>query len=168
MACPMGDKTQANDETVAPKRGRPTLYRPEYAEQAKGLCEKGATDMELADEFGVNVGTIYSWKHSQPEFFKALVDGKDACDDRVERSLYQRAVGYSFNSEKIYQFQGQIIRADTIEHVPPDPGAQMSWLKNRRGDKWRDKSEVEHTGLAEIADRLAAGRARLDRLENGE
>mgnify|MGYP002135143980 FL=1 len=124
--------------------------------------------MELAQEFGVNVGTIYSWKHSQPEFFKALVDGKDACDDRVERSLYQRAVGYSFNSEKIYQFQGQIIRADTIEHVPPDPGAQMSWLKNRRGDKWRDKQEIEHTGLSELAERLAAGRARLDRLENGE
>ena len=164
----MGDKTPADDETEAPKRGRPTLYRPEYAELAKNLCEKGATDMELAQEFGVNVGTIYSWKHSQPEFFKALVDGKDACDDRVERSLYQRAVGYSFNSEKIYQFQGQIIRADTIEHVPPDPGAQMSWLKNRRGDKWRDKTEVEHTGLAEIAERLAAGRARLDRLENGE
>lgn len=168
MACPMGAKSTATDEAEAPKRGRPTLYRPEYAELAKSLCEKGATDMELAQEFGVNVGTIYSWKHSQPEFFKALVDGKDACDDRVERSLYQRAVGYSFNSEKIYQFQGQIIRADTIEHVPPDPGAQMSWLKNRRGDKWRDKTEVEHTGLAEIAERLAAGRARLDRLENGE
>jgi len=164
----MGKETPADDEMEAPRRGRPTLYRPEYAEQANELCEKGATDMELAIHFGVNVGTIYSWKHSQPEFFKALSLGKDACDDRVERSLYQRAVGYSFNSEKIYQYQGEIIRADIIEHIPPDPGAQMSWLKNRRGDKWRDKIDHEHSAVGDLADLIASRRLKVQEMNSGE
>lgn len=168
MACPMGDQTTADNEATPNPVGRPTLYKPDFAEIVHKLCMDGATDMEIAQFLGVDVSTIYRWKHTHPEFCEAVIVGKDILDDRVERSLYQRAVGYSFNSEKIYQFQGEIIRAETVEHVPPDPGAAMNWLKNRRGGKWRDKTEVEHTGLAEIADRLAAGRARLDRLENGE
>jgi hypothetical protein len=126
--------------------GRPSSYKPEFAGQAEKLCELGATDMELADFFGVDVATIYRWKHSHPEFCEAVKVGKDALDNRVERSLYQRAVGYSFNSEKVFHHQGLITRAPTVEHIPPDPGAAMNWLKNRRGETWRDKQEHELTG----------------------
>ena len=129
--------------------GRPSSYRKEFAKQAEKLCELGATDMELADFFEVNVSTIYRWKHTQPKFCEALKVGKDFLDDRVERSLYQRAVGYSFNSEKVFHHQGTITRADTVEHIAPDAGAAMSWLKNRRGEKWRDKQDVEHSGAIE-------------------
>jgi hypothetical protein len=141
------------------ERGRPTEYKPEFAAQAEKLCALGATDMELAEFFGVTDRTIYRWKHSHDDFCQALKVGKDALDDRVERSLYQRAVGYSFNSEKIFHFQGSITRADTVEHVPPDPGAAMSWLKNRRGGAWRDKQEVEHNIGADLAAVIAERRA---------
>jgi hypothetical protein len=129
---------------------RPSSYRKEYAEKARTLCEMGATDMELAEFFRVDVRTIYNWRHSHPEFFQAVHVGKDALDDRVERSLYQRAVGYSFNSQKLFHFQGKITRADTIEHVAPDPGAALNWLKNRRRDTWRDKQEHEHSGALTV------------------
>lgn len=122
-----------------PKVGRPTAYSDEIAEQAHKLCQLGATDFELADFFGVTTRTIYRWRNEHPEFCHALQSGKEHADDRVVRSLYNRAVGYSFESEKIFAFQGEIIRADTVEHVPPDVGAAMSWLKNRRPDEWRDK-----------------------------
>lgn len=148
-------------------RGRPTAYKPEYATKAEKLCELGATDLELAEFFDVDVRTIYRWKHDHEDFCQALKVGKDQLDDRVERSLYQRAVGYSFNSEKLFHFQGLVTRADTIEHVPPDPGAALSWLKNRRGDKWRDKSEVDIGVTGELAAVIAARRARVAKL-NGE
>lgn len=126
--------------------GRPKTYKAEFAGQAKKLCELGATDYELADFFGVDTRTVYRWKNTYDEFCQAVIVGKDKADDRVERALFNRAVGYTFESEKVFQFQGEVVRADTTEHVPPDPGAAMNWLKNRRGDKWRDKMDHELTG----------------------
>lgn len=130
---------------------RPTAYKPEYAEQAKKLCLLGATDEDLADFFKVSIRTIANWKGQFDEFLQALKAGKDQADDRVERSLYQKAVGYTFDSEKVFQFQGHIVRAETREHVPPDTTAMIFWLKNRRPDAWRDKKEVEHG----VSDKLA-------------
>lgn len=145
--------------------GRPTDYDPAYPAQARKLCELGATDIELADFFEVDVRTIYNWKHAHPEFFQALCVGKEALDDRVERSLYMRAVGYTFDSEKVFNFRGSIVRAPTREHVAPDPGACLSWLKNRRGDKWRDKQEVD-VNVNDLAAIIAGRRARVAELNS--
>jgi hypothetical protein len=118
--------------------GRPTKYDPKYAEQAAKLVELGATDIELADFFDVDTATIYRWRNTHSAFCEAVIAGKSRADDRVERSLYNRAVGYTFESEKVFQHQGEIVRAPTREHVPPDPGAALNWLKNRKPEKWRD------------------------------
>lgn len=124
------------------KGGRPTAYKHEFCEKAKAFCEQGATDLEVADHLGVNAATLYRWKGKYPEFCEALKAGKAAADDRVERSLYNRAVGYTFDSEKVFQYQGQIVRAQTVEHVPPDTTAAIFWLKNRRREEWRDRHEL--------------------------
>ena len=130
--------------------GRPTKYRPEFAEQAQKLCELGATDFELAKFFNVDTATIYRWKNSNVEFCEAARVGKEKADDRVVRSLYNRAVGYSFESEKVFHNQGEIVRAPIVEHVPPDQSAAMNWLKNRRPDDWRDRREHNLSGSVEI------------------
>jgi hypothetical protein len=126
--------------------GRPSAYRPELAAQAAKLCALGATDVDLADFFGVSVRTIYRWQHDHEEFCQALKAGKDNADERVERSLYHKAVGYTFDAVKIFQHQGQVIEAPYREHIPPDTTAAIFWLKNRRPDLWRDKQAVEHSG----------------------
>jgi hypothetical protein len=124
--------------------GRPSKYSSAFVEQARKLCELGATDEEIADFFKVSARTVYRWQAEHEEFCQALKAGKVAADDRVERSLYHRAVGYTFDSEKVFQFQGQIVRADIKEHVPPDTTAAIFWLKNRRPDAWRDVTKHEH------------------------
>lgn len=126
--------------------GRPSGYKPEFAKQAAKLCKLGATDKELADFFEVDTATIYRWRNEHKEFCEAVIVGKERADERVERSLYNRAVGYTYESEKVFQFQGNIIRAPTLEHVPPDPGAALNWLKNRQGERWRDKHDLAVTG----------------------
>ncbi len=158
---------QGNDAEQENLGGRPTAYKPEFAIEAKSLCERGATDKELADHFDVNVATIYRWRNAFSEFCEACIAGKDFADDRVERALYNRAVGYSFDSEKVFQSSGEIIRAATIEHVPPDPGAAMHWLKNRRGDKWRDKQEIDLNATGALADIIAGRRAKVADMNNG-
>lgn len=110
------------------------------------MAQQGATDREIAEALGIADGTLYRWRHEHPEFREALKLGKESADDRVEASLYHRAVGYRFDAVKIMQYEGVAIVEPYVEHVPPDIGAIKLWLTNRRGDKWRDKQNTEHTG----------------------
>lgn len=128
------------------ERGRPPKYKPSFAEQAQKLCALGATNEDLADFFAVSIRTIVRWMTEHEEFCHAVKEAKEIADQRVERSLYQRAVGYTFDSEKIFNGKEGIVRTDTREHVPPDVTAQIFWLKNRQREKWRDKQDVDLTG----------------------
>lgn len=133
---------------ICGQMARPSKYEPAFAETAQKLCKLGATDVEIADFLDVAVSTLYLWKHAHPEFSEALKVGKDLADERVQRSLYHRAVGYSFDAVKIFMPAGasEPVYAPYREHVPPDATSMIFWLKNRQADKWRDKSEHEHTG----------------------
>jgi hypothetical protein len=126
--------------------GRPTKYDPEYPEKARKLFEQGCTDREVAEFFDVHETTLRNWSAEHPEFFMALKLGKAAADDRVEQSLYRRALGYSHDSVKILQNNGEPVIVPYVEHYPPDTTAGIFWLKNRRPDKWRDVKAVEHSG----------------------
>lgn len=138
----------ADTEDDAPRgRGRPTEYRPEFVEQARKLAQLGATDREVADFFSVSEATIYRWQHSHPEFCEALKVGKDSADNRVEKSLYRRAVGYTYDAVKIFQYEGSPVVEPYEEHVPPDTTACIFWLKNRRRKDWRDKIDHELGGI---------------------
>ena len=139
--------------------GRPTDYRPEFAEQAKIMCEAGATNAELAEEFGVTVPTIQNWKLKHPEFFAAIKLNKPLADERVERSLFERANGYSYNAVKIFcNKDGKITEVPYVEHVLPDPTAMIFWLKNRKPAEWRDRKEFSgpNGGAIPIANLSAA------------
>jgi hypothetical protein len=71
--------------------------------------------------------------------------GKQAADDRVERSLYQRANGYSHPAVKVFiKRDGTTVDYKYIEHYPPDPTSMCFWLKNRRPDRWRDVHNIDH------------------------
>jgi hypothetical protein len=141
-------KRKASEDLLSARR--PSLYKPEYARVAKSMCLLGATDVDLAEAFDVNTSTIWRWQARYPEFCNALRVGKAEADDRVERSLYQRAVGYTYDSEKLFCYEGEVTRAEIVEHVPPDVGAAKLWLHNRRPDKWREKVDVEQTGAINV------------------
>jgi len=134
------------------KNGRPSSYKVAYAKQAEKLCALGATDQELADFFEVDVRTIYRWKHDHPAFCQALKAGKDVADDRVERSLYQRAIGYEQDEVKIFMPANaeSPVYAPFRAKVAPDVTAAIFWLKNRRSGEWRDKQEHQHSGEIEV------------------
>lgn len=128
--------------------GRPTKFLPEYIEQARKLCMLGATDQEIADFFEVEVRTIYRWKAEHDEFCQSLKAGKEVADERVERSLFQKAIGYEQEEVKIFMPAGaeDPVYAPFRAKVAPDTTAAIFWLKNRRPDLWRDKQQTELTG----------------------
>jgi hypothetical protein len=102
------------------------------------LAEHGLTDAEIANILDINETTLNRWK-SDPEFLQALKKGKEVADSKVERALYEKAVGYSHEDLYITQFQGDIIKEKIIKHYPPSEVACIFWLKNRQRDRWKDK-----------------------------
>lgn len=150
--------------------GRPSSFKLEFVKQATKLAALGATDQEMADFFEIEVRTLYRWKHDHDGFCQALKAGKQVADDRVERSLYQKAIGYEQDEVKIFMPGG----ADAPVYAPfrakiaPDTTAAIFWLKNRRGDQWREKSEQDVNLKGDIAGLVAAGRARVNSLTNGQ
>lgn len=130
------------ENLAAKKAGRPPKYHPGFVHIAATTAVIGATLPQLADIFGVWGQTLHDWCDQYPEFHAAIEKGRTLPDDMVEMSLFRRAMGYSHRSEKIFQYEGEIIRAETVEHYPPDTGAMAFWLKNRRPDKWRDRIDA--------------------------
>lgn len=133
--------------------GRPTAYQEDYAKQAEKLSQLGATDQEIADFFEIDVRTVYRWKHDHEDFCQALKTGKDIADDRVERSLYQKAIGYEQDEVKIFMPGGaeEPVYAPFRAKVAPDTTAAIFWLKNRRRKDWQDVNKTEHSFSEDVA-----------------
>lgn len=142
-------------------RGRPSKYDPErMLPVVRAMAKLGATDIEFAQALQVNLGTIELWARQHPEFLRAIKPPKGVADDRVERSLFKRACGYSYDGEEIVPYdhvetqrrgdqdlvlvrEKRILRVPVVKHVPPDSTAAMFWLKNRRKDRWKNFKAVE-------------------------
>ncbi len=122
--------------------GRPSDYSTEFAEQALKLCKLGATNAVLADFFGTTTQTINNWASAHQEFFDAIKVGKAEADDIVEKSLFQRAVGYSHDAIHFSSYEGDVTQTPYREHLPPDPTSMIFWLKNRKPVEWRDRREI--------------------------
>jgi hypothetical protein len=160
---------------MAKKRGRPTKYREEYAEQVHKLCLLGATDEQIADFFGVAVSTVFEWNERQPEFSEARRNGKEIADATVAEALYHRAIGYEHDAVQIMAYEGHSFEHPYIKRYPPDTAAAFIWLKNRAG--WSDRQDVnlrtpdgiqvEDLSPAELRDRKAQLANRVRALTTG-
>ena len=104
--------------------GRPSSYKPEYADLAYKFALLGVTDKQLADFLDVTEKTVNNWKHEYPEFLQSLKDGKEFADAKVAEALYKKATGFSYEDK----------------YYPPDTAAAFIWLKNRAG--WKDRQEL--------------------------
>ena len=156
------------------KFGRPTKFEDRFVAQAEKLCLRGATDAEIADFFEVSVRTIQRWRHEHEDFCRASNEARAVADARVERSLYERAMGFEHDAVKIFMPANakEPVYAPYREKVPPDTTACIFWLKNRKQEEWRDRSVGEkdnplhvkssaHTMSEEELLAIAAGKFRV-------
>lgn len=121
--------------------GRPSKYKPEFADKAGQLAKLGATDEEIAAYLDIAVPTFYEWKAKHDDFAKACKLNKAAADDRVEDSLFKQATS-------------------------GNTAAAIFWLKNRRAQEWRDKREYtvqDHRSEDDIAKALMARVSQADK-----
>lgn len=128
--------------------GRPSILNDAIKEQIVKMYGEQLTDAKIANILSINRATLHNWKTSDPEFLDTLNKAKEVADEAVEASLLKRATGYSKKATKIFldSKSGQIVTHEYIEHYPPDPTSMIFWLKNRQPKKWRDKTDIEHSG----------------------
>lgn len=156
-----------------------SCYARFSAKRFEALVRKGWTDQECADFFDISINTLMGWKIRHPEFLEALKNWKESADFLVEKSLYERAIGITYDEityekskigglgvklkdEEITEIKHEETSKTKIvtKWVPPDVVAQIFWLKNRQPDKWRDKKEIDlSVNLAEL---IKEGRSRVD------
>ena len=136
-------------ETKKNKGGRPSPFES-LKRVMRELYLHGKTDKEVADLLNIDESTITKWKQKNSEFFTSLKDWKAEADEKVVKSLYERACGYEHPEDKIFVSEGIPIIVPTTKKYPPDPTSMIFWLKNRQPDKWRDKQEIEQTKPFEI------------------
>ena len=113
-------------------------------------ARSGLTDEQIAHNMGIGVRTLYKWKNQFSEITDSLKMGKEVVDIEVENALLKRALGYRFTevtkkpivNQETGKTELMIVRTVETEKVP-DTLAIIFWLKNRKPEQWRDKTDAE-------------------------
>ena len=125
------------------------LFLPDHLDQVRAIAMRGISEEQMCEIFDIGKRQMGLWKSQYPEFKEALEGGYTDADAAVLGALYQSAVGYTHDEEKIFQWDGEIVRADTIKHYKPDVAAIKLWLTNRQREHWADRREMEHGGKSD-------------------
>ena len=123
------------------------VYEGSMDRQVYKLCLLGATNREIADFLHITESKFKSWVDKYPTLYKAMRKGKMEADSKVAEALYKRAIGYSHEEEKIFQYEGIPVVVPTRKHYPPDTTAALTWLRLRQREKWTEvKTDGGETG----------------------
>ncbi len=85
----------------------------------------------MARAFGVSPSTLSMWKSRYPAFLKALEMGREGLNRALEATAIQRALGYSYETEKAFQTG---VRMTVTETMPPDPNMLKFFMERRMED----------------------------------
>jgi len=138
-------------ELPVPGPGRDSQYDPSMNDQARKLALLGLTNEEMAEFFGISERTFYRWMADEIAFCQAVNEGKTIADANVADSFYKRATGEHVQVEKVVKRpngEHEVVKYMTF--IPGDAGAALNWLKNRRGQSWRDKVDHNHSGSIDL------------------
>ena len=143
----MPKKTTKKAPAIRPTR-RHTRYETHVKpilDRVEGWARMGYPDKVIIGALGISAPVFQEWKKKHKEFADALAL-KEIADIEVEACLFKRATGYT-TTEVHYEEGTQGVKTKTItKQIEPNVTAQIYWLKNRKPDQWRDKTEVEQTG----------------------
>ena len=114
----------------------------------EGWARNGLTLDDIAHNLGISKTTLVKYEKSHEELKKAIENGREIADIRVENALYRKACGFYSQETKLIKVKNADGEEHVEEHVfdayhPPDTTAIIFWLKNRKPEAWRDKVTFE-------------------------
>jgi len=105
------------------KRGRPSMYDPEFCEIVLELGAEGKSKAQIAARLGINRDTLNEWTKIHPEFSVAVKNAQELALAWWEDAGQVNMARQGFNATA-YIFQ----------------------MKNRFREDYRDVTAMEHTG----------------------
>ena len=112
--------------------------------QIKRWCRDGDAESVMCKRMGIAVSTFEKYKLEQPDLVKALKNGKEEMNFKVENMLLKKCMGHTVKKvTTTINSDGLKIDTETIKEIPPDVVAIKYWLANKSKDKWREKREVD-------------------------
>jgi hypothetical protein len=118
---------------------------------------------------GITPSTFYLWKATHIEFSECLERSKEEIDAALEATAVQRALGYSYETQKAFQ-TGVVV---TITETLPPSEKMLGYLLERRiPDKYANRKVVDHNhtineGLRACMEEMVE-RSRLRRAERAK
>lgn len=125
--------------------GAPTKYDSSYCDSAIEWGRAGKSRAWIAAALDVSRQTLHNWEKQFPEFLDAM-DRSGALAQQWWEDAGQ------FGMEK-QVFNASIWSRSMAARFPAD---------------WREKQEIEHSGTVNIADAVAAARARVAGIADGD
>lgn len=114
----------------------------------EGWARDGLTDEQIAKNMGIAASSLYNWMNAHVEILEAIKKGRKPVDLAVENALLKSALGYDVEEEtwerKFNRETGEfemICTKRQRKHIPPSNTAQIFWLKNRKPNEWKDRTD---------------------------
>ena len=143
-------------------------------DEIKAWARDGVSEEEMAKRLGIAYSTFRNYKDMNLAFSAALKKNKEHYDNQVVDSLHKSTIGgvveltipmkikkTFFNKfGKKEREEEEIVYVKTQEYIRPDTMAQMYWLNNRQGFKWKQKpvdnsgEESENEALKQLCDAI--------------
>lgn len=109
----------------------------------EGWSRDGYSYTDIANKIGISVGALVNWRTKYPEIAKALKNGREIVDYKVENALLKSALGYTTQESKVtVLMRGSKVVEKTTETLTkeqaPNVLAIQTWLYNRLPNKWKN------------------------------
>lgn len=140
--------TPKTSKPHAQQLSRPAeVWRPEYGNTIYRLCLAKFGLPRIAETMGVRLSWLQDIIETNATARKMYRKGSAEVAGEVAEKLVERAKGYSHPSEKIFLTKdGEIVRAPTIQHYPPDTAAALAVLREFSPGHFKEQHSTELTG----------------------
>lgn len=111
----------------------------------EGWARDGYTVDDIAFKIGISTSTLLRWMRNEEEVRKAINDGRELVDYKVENALLKAALGYKTREVKVTTTirGGKVIeelKEVLTSEAAPNVQACKVWLYNRQPKKWKPES----------------------------
>jgi hypothetical protein len=112
-------------------------WAPLVVELCRDLAWAGRSHADMWTRLGISEATFYRWLREKPELRAAIESYGEHAWGRVARSLYERAIGYEHEDEKLTYADGEWRRATTRKKYAPETAAALAVLRAKQPDLWK-------------------------------